>query len=196
MYISFKYQARYIYLRKKNCNKLPDIFYFYGYVLFFLRTFFLLVKQTSLNVLLYLLFSHRHFLQCMFTFACRFRVHLSHPAEHGCERTHHVSVKRSEDPSIACAFNMMNIERLYDSSKGRVTGRWEAYLHVSVCLSVSLFNSSCVGCRTFFVPYSKDSCGWLIRVCIPQVYLRGETFYYTLSLKSMTNYFLFFLSFS
>ncbi len=118
------------------------------------------------------------------------------PQNTSMKELHHVSVKRSEDPSIACAFNMMNIERLYDSSKGRVTGRWEAYLHVSVCLSVSLFNSSCVGCRTFFVPYSKDSCGWLIRVCIPQVYLRGETFYYTLSLKSMTNYFLFSLSFS
>ncbi len=54
---------------------------------------------------------------------------------------HQVSMKRSEDLSIACAFYMMNTERLYDSFKGRVTGRWEAYLHVSVCLSVSLFNS-------------------------------------------------------
>lgn len=130
----------------------------------------------------------------MFTY--RFGVHLSHLTVHCYKGLHHASVKGSEDPSTACAFYMMNTERLYDSSKTRVTGRWEAHLHVSVCLSVSLFNSGCVGCRTFFLPYSQDSCGRLIRVCIPQVYLRGETFYYTLSLKSMTNCFLFSLSLS
>lgn len=38
--------------------------------------------------------------------------------------------------------------------------RWcEAFQHVSVCLSVSLFNGSWVGCHAFFSPYSQHSVG-------------------------------------
>ena len=55
--------------------------------------------------------------------------------------------------------------------------RWQkAFLHVSVCLSVSLFNGSWVGCRAFFSPYSQHRRRRLIRVCIQKVYLRGKRF--------------------
>lgn len=55
--------------------------------------------------------------------------------------------------------------------------RWcEAFQHVSVCLSVSLFNGSWVGCRAFFLPYSQLRRRWIIHVCIQKVYLRGKRF--------------------
>lgn len=55
--------------------------------------------------------------------------------------------------------------------------RWcEAFQHVSVCLSVSLFNGSWVGCRAFFSPYSQHMRRWIIHVCIQKVYLRGKRF--------------------
>lgn len=47
---------------------------------------------------------------------------------------------------------------------------------VLVCLSVSLFNGSWVGCCTFFSPYSQCWCRRLIHVCIQKVYLRGKHF--------------------
>lgn len=47
---------------------------------------------------------------------------------------------------------------------------------VLVCLSVSLFNGSWVGCCTFFLPYSQCWCRRLIHVCIQKVYLRGKHF--------------------
>lgn len=62
------------------------------------------------------------------------------------------------------------------NSKLRVSRWCEAFQHVSVCLSVSLFNGSWVGCRAFFSPYSQHRRRWIIHVCIQKVYLRGKRF--------------------
>lgn len=63
---------------------------------------------------------------------------------------------------------------------------------VSVCLSVSLFNGSWVGCCTFFLPYSQCWCRRLIHVCIQKVYLRGKHFI----IHSLWNQWLIVFSFS